>query len=245
MKLNTFIAHAGFCSRRKAADLVKTGIVRVNGIVFQDPSYNVKETDTIVVEGKKLQAQKKIYLILNKPKGYVTTVSDEAGRATVIDLIADYCKERLYPIGRLDKDTTGLLLLTNDGTLAHQLAHPRYKILKVYQVHLNADLSDESIATIKKGVYLEDGKVIVDELMFCSPHSKTAIRIIIHGGKKRIIRRLFERLGYEVKSLDRVSYAGLSLHGLGRGHWRSLTKTEVARLYKLVENNKKDIRRRK
>jgi 23S rRNA pseudouridine2605 synthase len=238
MKLNAFVAHTGLCSRRKAVDLVKGGSVSVNGSVQRDPSYEVQESDSIKVFGKKVIVEPKIYIMLNKPKGYVTTTSDELGRQTVLDLIKQSVKERLYPIGRLDKDTTGLLLLTNDGSLAHTMAHPKFGISKIYQVTLDHDLTEEAIKKITRGVYLEDGKVQVDSLSFCSPKSRHIFRIVLHSGKNRVIRRLFRALGYTVKSLDRVSYAGLSLKGLARGQWRYLSKAEVLHLAKNVSTNK-------
>lgn len=238
MKLNSYVAHAGICSRRKAADLIKEGAVAVNGHVVLDPSYDVKDEDKVSVQGKRIKAEQKIYIMLNKPKGYVTTASDELGRQTVLDLLADSVKERLYPVGRLDRDTTGLLFLTNDGELAHKLAHPRYEISKSYQVTLDKDLTEESLNRIKRGVYLFDGKVQIDELSFCSPRTRVAFRVVLHSGKKRIIRRLFEALGYTVKILERVVYAGIPLKGLAKGQWRYLTKTEVQHLQDAVQAKK-------
>ncbi len=237
MKLNAYVAHAGICSRRKAADLIKSGSVAVNRKVLVDPSYDVSHEDNVTVFGRSIKVEQKIYIMLNKPKGYVTTASDELGRNTVLDLLGESVKERLYPVGRLDRDTTGLLLLTNDGDLAFKLAHPRYQVSKSYQITLEKDLTDESIARIKRGVYLEDGKVQIDELSFCSPRSRLAFRVVLHSGKKRIIRRLFEALGYTVKVLDRVTYAGLPLKGLARGQWRYLSKTEVQQLEKIVSKS--------
>lgn len=237
MKLNAYVAHAGICSRRKAADLIKSGSVAVNRKVLVDPSYDVGHEDNVTVFGRSIKVEQKIYIMLNKPKGYVTTASDELGRNTVLDLLGESVKERLYPVGRLDRDTTGLLLLTNDGDLAFKLAHPRYQVSKSYQITLEKDLTDESIARIKRGVYLEDGKVQIDELSFCSPRSRLAFRVVLHSGKKRIIRRLFEALGYTVKVLDRVTYAGLPLKGLARGQWRYLSKTEVQQLEKIVSKS--------
>ena len=238
MKLNAYIAHAGVCSRRKAADLIKEGSVNVNSKALIDPSYDVKTEDKVTVFGRPVKVEQKIYIMLNKPKGYVTTASDELGRNTVIDLLGGSVKERLYPIGRLDRDTIGLLLLTNDGDLAHKLAHPRYEVSKTYQVTLEKDLTDESIGRIKRGVYLEDGKVQVDELSFCSPRSRVAFRVVLHSGKKRVIRRLFEALGYNVKILERVVYAGMPLKGLAKGQWRYLTKAEVQHLQNMVKITK-------
>lgn len=235
MKLNAYIAHAGICSRRKAVDLIKDGAVAVNNKVLLDPSYDVLADDKVSVAGRFIKAEQKIYIMLNKPKGYVTTASDELGRSTVIDLLGSAVKERLYPVGRLDKDTTGLLFLTNDGDLAHKLAHPRYEVTKTYQVTLDKDLTDESIGRIKRGVYLEDGKVRIDALSFCSPKTRKAFRIVLHSGKKRIIRRLFFAIGYTVEVLERVMYADIPLKGLAKGQWRYLTKTEVQHLQNAVQ----------
>lgn len=235
MKLNAYIAHAGICSRRKAVALVMSGVVTVNNFVVDDPAYDVRPQDHVAVNKKPIKVEEKIYILLNKPKGVVTTAADERGRATVIDLISSSIKERVYPIGRLDKDTTGLLLLTNDGELAQLLAHPRYEVAKTYQVTLSRDISDTDVDRIKKGVYLEDGKVKADAISFCAPGYRRAVRIVIHSGKKRIVRRLFEQLGYRVKTLHRVAYAGLTLKGLAAGSWRHLTSRE---LEKLVKENK-------
>ena len=231
MKLNAFIAAAGVCSRRKAAQLIKEGVVTLNGTIFLDPAYNVLETDAIVVAGRRIRKEEKIYIVLNKPKGCITTVCDERNRQTVMDLITGI-KERLYPVGRLDRATTGVLILTNDGQLAQKLAHPRHGIAKMYHVVLNEPLTQKAIDLIKKGVYLEDGKVVIDELSFCDPTSTQYVRIVIHSGKNRVIRRLFEFLGYKVKDLDRVGYGDITHKGLTRGAYRPLTKREVDALTK-------------
>ena len=238
MKLNTFVAHAGVCSRRKAVDYIKEGSVAVNGKVLLDPSYNVKPENKVEFLGRQIKVEQKIYIILNKPKGYVTTASDEFGRNTVLDLLGKSVKERLYPVGRLDRDTTGLLILMNDGELAHKLAHPRYEVSKTYQVTLDKDLTDQSIERIKRGIYLEDGKAQIDALSFCSPKTRQAFRVVLHSGKKRVIRRLFQALGYNVKLLDRVIYAGIPLKGLAKGQWRYLSKTEVQHLQNIVRATK-------
>lgn len=229
MKLNAFIAHAGICSRRKAADLVKEGSVKVNGVVVRDPSYDVQEGDHIKVKGRMLKAEKKVYIMLNKPAGYVATVADERGRPTVLDLIGKKVRERVFPVGRLDRGTTGLLLLTNDGDFAYKLTHPRFKVAKTYRVTLDKDLAEKDVMRIKKGVYLPDGKVMVDAVSVL-PRTNRVVRIVLHSGKKRVVRRLFEKLGYTVKSLDRIAYAGLTLRDLPRGRWRMLSSQEVKRL---------------
>jgi 23S rRNA pseudouridine2605 synthase len=239
MKLNAYISRAGVCSRRKAVDLVKRGEVRVNNAIVTDPSYEVRSQDLVAVDKQPIKVETNlVYIMLNKPKGVVTTAEDELGRKTVLDLLGDKVPERVYPVGRLDRDTTGLLLLTNDGDLAHKLAHPSYEVSKTYQVVLDKDLQDKDLARIQKGVYLEDGRVRVDALSFCSPKTRVAMRVVLHSGKKRVIRRLFERLGYEIKSLDRVVYAGLTLQKLSINTWRELTKKEVAHLQSIVAKKK-------
>ncbi len=231
MKLNAYIAHAGICSRRKAVALVMSGVVTVNNFVVTDPAHEVRPQDLVAVSKKPVKVEEKVYIMLNKPKGVVTTAADERGRETVIDLLGPSIKERVYPIGRLDKDTTGLLILTNDGALAQLLAHPRYEVSKTYQITISTDIADADIERIKKGVYLEDGRAKVDAVSFCAPGFRRALRIVIHSGKKRVIRRLFESLGYQVKSLHRIAYAGLTLKGLAAGSWRHLIKQEIGKLF--------------
>lgn len=230
MKLNAYIAHAGVCSRRKAVDLIKQGSVSVNGKEHRDPSYEVQDTDKIIVLGRRIKAESFVYILLNKPKGYVTTVQDERGRKTVLDLICKDVKERVYPVGRLDRDSTGALVLTNDGTLTHALAHPKYEVAKTYHVTVNKDIDDKTIELIKKGVYLEDGRVTVDAISFCSPTYKKTVRVVLHSGKNRVIRRMFQALGFWVDKLDRVGYGSLTLRGLPRGGWRYLTGSEIEKL---------------
>lgn len=230
MKLNAYIAHAGVCSRRKAAELVKQGSVTVNSKELRDPSYEVQEQDKVKVLGRAIKAERFVYILLNKPKGYVTSASDERGRKIVLDLLGKEVKERVYPIGRLDRDSTGALLLTNDGSLSHALAHPRYKVSKTYHVSVNKDIDDKTIEIIKKGVLLEDGRVKVDAISFCSATYRKTVRIVLHSGKNRVIRRMFQALGYWVDKLDRVAYGGLTLRGLPRGGWRYLTGQEIEKL---------------
>lgn len=233
MKLNHYIAQSGLTSRRKAAELVKSGRVKVNGNVIKEPGYDVKEGDQIVVNGRYVRPViKKVYIVLNKPAGCVTTVSDEKGRKTVIDLLGKRIKERVYPIGRLDFNTTGLLLMTNDGDLAHKLAHPSSRIKKIYHVVLNRPIPESVLDRIKRGIKLADGVVHVDYVSYWSDKLKNHIKITLHSGKYRIIKRLFNYLGYTVASLDRVGYASLTKKGLPRGAWRSLTKKEVEMLTK-------------
>ena len=230
MRLNKFIAHCGICSRRDAAELVKNGEVKLNGEVFFNPAYEVQAKDTIEYKGKKLRPEiQKIYLLLNKPKNVVTTASDDKGRKTVMDLIQPRYMERLYPVGRLDRNTTGLLLLTNDGDLAQKLSHPSYNVKKIYHVVLDKNLTDLDFEKIIQGVLLEDGKAQVDSLDFVEGNRKE-IGITIHLGKNRIVRRIFEHLGYEVIKLDRVYYAGLTKKNIPRGEFRELTEKEIIML---------------
>lgn len=230
MQLNKYLAHAGITSRRKAVDLIKMGHVSVNGITIKNPSFRVSEDDEVRIDDKIIKYEKKIYILLNKPRGYVTTVSDEAGRPTVIDLIKSKIKERLYPVGRLDQDTTGLLVLTNDGMLAHRLAHPRYEVEKKYYAVLDRPLNVEDSAKIKEGVYLRDGIVRIDKLGFVPHKHRNHLFVTLHSGKNRVIRRLFQALSYSVVKLDRISYAGLTKQGLRVGAWRFLTSKEVSYL---------------
>lgn len=231
MRLNAYIAAAGLCSRRKAVELIKASQITVNGTVLEDPSYIVQPNDDVRVNDRRLKVRDShVYIMLNKPKGYVTTVADERGRKTVLDLLGKIPVERIYPIGRLDRETTGLLLLTNDGELAHALMHPRSGILKTYCVTLAKDLEDMHIAAIKKGVYLVDGRVYVDEIQLPDRKNRRVVLVTLHSGKKRVIRRLFFSLGYGVQALERVSYAGLTIRGLNRGEWRYLASDEVKSL---------------
>ncbi|MFZ5954030.1 MAG: pseudouridine synthase [Candidatus Dependentiae bacterium] len=233
--LNKFLAHAGVASRRKTVEIIKKNLVKVNGKVINDPSYKVHENDQITIDGDLITIEEKKYLLLNKPTKIISTVSDEKGRATVVDVIGDYAKElRLYPVGRLDYETTGLLLLTNDGQLAHQLAHPRFEIKKIYHVTLDKPVQLKHLELIKKGVMLEDGKVVVDNITHVSGKPMNHVHITLHSGKYRIVRRLFEALGFVVHKLDRINYAGLTKRGLPIGAWRNLRKEEVKKLYLLA-----------
>jgi 23S rRNA pseudouridine2605 synthase len=238
MKLNAYISHAGICSRRKAAELVKQGAVTVNGQEQRDPSYDVQEHDKIIALGRCVKIEKFVYILLNKPKGYVTTVQDEQGRKTVLDLLGKEIKERIYPVGRLDRESTGALLLTNDGALAYALSHPRYEVAKTYHVTVNKGIEDKTVELIKKGVCLEDGRVKIDAISFCSTTYRQTVRIVLHNGKNRVIRRMFEALGFWVDKLDRVAYGGLTLRGLPRGGWRYLTGAEVLKLQSCLKDTK-------
>jgi len=228
--LNKFIAQAGITSRRKAVALIEQGLVMVNDKVIKEPGYRVKHDDMIKVRGQEVQAQNHVYILLNKPNNYITTVDDERGRKTVLDLLGDVVTERVYPVGRLDRATTGLLLLTNDGALAQKLAHPKYEVQKTYHVTLDKSLDTTDIKKIRAGVVLEDGKAFVDSLTFMPGKSKKVIQLSLHSGKNRIIRRIFEHLGYKVIKLDRTMYAGLTKRHLPIGSWRFLTAIEIRTL---------------
>lgn len=231
MRLNKYIAHAGVCSRRKAAELVKAGLIKVNGETETNPAIEIKPTDQIEYQGKILRVQhKKIYLLLNKPKNVITTMEDDRGRKTVWDVVQSKVKTKIYPIGRLDRNTTGLLLMTNDGELAHKLSHPSSKVKKIYQVVLDRPLSEEDINKIATGVKLEDGVAHVDVVSYIQELPQTHIGIELHSGKNRIIRRIFEHLNYQVVKLDRVYYSGLTKKDLPRGWSRFLKKREIIML---------------
>lgn len=233
IRLNKYISNSGISSRREADELITQGLISVNGEVITELGYKVKQGDVVKYEGKTLKREKLVYILLNKPKDYITTMDDPQERRTVMDLIAGACEERVYPVGRLDRNTTGLLLLTNDGELADTLTHPSSQIGKVYEVELDRPLEKSDYDTIVAGkVRLFDGLVQVDEIAFLEKGKKN-IGIEIHEGRNRIVRRLFEQLGYEVVKLDRTSYAGLTKLDLPRGRWRMLTRNEVSQLKNL------------
>lgn len=228
MPLNKFIAHAGVCSRRDAAELVKAGKVIVNGEKILEPGHKVSDKDDIKVNGKKLFIRRNlVYILINKPKDYITTTEDPQGRKTVLDIIRNATEERVYPIGRLDRNTTGVLLLTNDGELAQKLSHPSYEIKKIYEVKLDKPLLKKDFDTILNGLTLEDGFISPDSLAYADPKDKSVIGIEIHSGRNRIVRRIFEHMGYDVRNLDRVMYANLTKKNVDRGKWRFLTDKEV------------------
>ena len=231
IRVNRFIAMCGICSRRKADLLIENGRVKINGNTISALGTKVSDKDVVEVDGKKISIEKKRYILLNKPKGYITTMSDERGRKTVLSLIQDSYKERLVPVGRLDRNTTGLLLFTNDGLLAKKLMHPKYQIKKIYNVELNRDLCKQDFDAIMNNLTLSDGVVIVDSLEYCGSNNK--LRIEIHIGRNRIIRRIFEHLGYNVEKLDRVEYACLSKKNLLLGKWRVLTNFELKELSRI------------
>jgi len=229
IRLNKYIANSGVGSRREADELIKMGLISVNGTVITEMGHKVKPTDEIRYEDKLLKAEKLVYLLLNKPKGFITTTVDPQERNTVMNLVANACKERVYPVGRLDRNTTGLLLLTNDGDLADKLTHPSYQAKKIYKVELDKPLTKNDFEKIKAGVHLEEGKAIVDEIANVSDDNMT-IGIEIHIGWNRVVRRIFESLDYQVVRLDRVVYAGLDKKDLPRGEWRFLKPEEIVRL---------------
>lgn len=231
MRLNKYVAHCGICSRRQAAELVKGGKIILNDAVEINPAYQIQESDVVQYEGKIIQPEQRVvYILLNKPKGFVTTLSDEKGRKTVIDLVRNKASERIFPVGRLDLATTGLLLITNDGDLAKKLTHPSHGVQKVYHVILDKPVESEHIEAIRNGLKLEDGVAIVDGIDYIKGAGKEEIGIKIHIGKNRIVRRLFEHFGYTVRSLDRTWYAGLTKKDLGRGRSRFLREKEVIML---------------
>jgi 23S rRNA pseudouridine2605 synthase len=229
MRLNKYISNAGLCSRRDADKMIEEGLIKVNGKVITELGYKIKPTDIVQHSNNTLKKERPVYVLLNKPKDFITTTDDPGERKTVMDLVANACKERIYPVGRLDRNTSGLLLLTNDGELAAKLTHPSNEIKKVYQADLDKPLEKEDFEKILNGLELEDGPVKVDDLAIVSP-DRTCIGLEIHEGRNRIVRRLFEHLGYDVVKLDRVVYAGLTKKDLPRGNWRHLSEKEVVQL---------------
>ncbi len=230
IRLNKYIANSGICSRRDADELIKDNLVTVNGKPVNEMGFKVKSSDTIKIKDKLIKFEKNVYILLNKPKGVLTTVSDDRGRKTVISILNNKVKERIYPVGRLDKDSTGILLLTNDGDLTKKLTHPKYNKKKVYHVFLDKDLTKEDLEKLSRGAELEDGFMKFDSLAFPDPKSKKDIGVEIHSGKNRIIRRMFAHFGYTVVKLDRVYFAGLTKKDLKRGRWRYLSEREVSNL---------------
>ena len=237
MPLNKFIAHAGICSRRDAAELVKAGKVIVNGEKVIEPGHKVTDKDEVKVNGKKITIRRNlVYILLNKPKDYITTTDDPQGRKTVLDIIRQATPERVYPIGRLDRNTTGVLLLTNDGELAQKLSHPSYEVRKIYEVKLDKSLAKKDMETIMQGITLEDGFIAPDAIAYADSSDKSVIGIEIHSGRNRIVRRIFEHMGYDVRNLDRVMYANLTKKNVDRGKWRFLSEKEV-RLLKFLNTS--------
>lgn len=239
MPLNKYLAHCGVCSRRDAVSLVTAGKIKVNGTVATEPGYKVKTGDEVFYNGKKLFVTKNlVYILLNKPKDYITTTDDPQGRKTVLQLIKAATTERVYPIGRLDRNTSGVLLLTNDGDLTQKLSHPSYEIKKIYEVKLDKPLAKADFEKILNGLTLEDGEIKIDSLAYADARDKSIIGIELHSGRNRIVRRIFEHLGYDVKGLDRVMYANLTKKNVERSKWRYLSEKEI-RLLKYMNASKK------
>ncbi|MHA7110982.1 pseudouridine synthase [Sunxiuqinia elliptica] len=227
IRLNKFIANAGICSRRDADQLIEKGDIKVNGEVVTSLGHKVTTKDEVTYKGKVISAERKVYVLLNKPKGFVTTMDDPHAEKKVISLVKHACQERIYPVGRLDKDTTGLLLFTNDGELAAKLTHPSYEKKKIYHVFLDKDFTREDMEQVKQGLELEDGFIAADAISYVIADDKRQVGIEIHSGKNRIVRRIFAHLGYRVIRLDRVMFAGLTKKNVPRGKWRFLTDKEV------------------
>ncbi|NCW11738.1 MAG: rRNA pseudouridine synthase [Chitinophagia bacterium] len=237
MPLNKYIAHAGISGRREAAEMVKSGHVTVNGDTILEPGYKVQYKDVVRLKGKVLQLQvTPVYILLNKPKDYICTANDPEGRKTVLDIIKNATTQRMFPVGRLDRNTTGVLLLTNDGDLAQKLTHPSYEIKKIYEVTLDKPVTKADMEAIAAGVQLEDGFIAADAVSYLSNTSKNVIGIEIHSGRNRIVRRIFEHLGYDVRHLDRVMFANMTKKNVDRGKWRFLSEKEV-RLLKFMNKS--------
>ena len=227
IRLNRFIASAGICSRREADNYIKAGVVKVNGKVVNELGTKILPTDKVTFNDQKLKSQNFVYVLLNKPKDYITTLDDPHAKKKITDLVKECCRERIYPVGRLDRYTTGVLLLTNDGDLTKKLTHPKYKRRKIYEVTLDKKVTRADLDKILKGIELDDGIVNADEVAYVDKENKKVIGIELHSGKNRIVRRIFEHLGYKVNKLDRVYFAGLTKKGLARGKWRFLTEKEI------------------
>jgi len=228
IRLNKYLSNAGICSRREADVLIATGVVSVNDVIVTELGFKIAPTDVVKYDGGTIKSEKKQYVLLNKPKGFITTMDDPLGRKTVMSLVVKACKERVYPVGRLDRETTGLLLFTNDGDMAKKLTHPQTKTTKLYDVELNKGFNGEDMEKLLKGVSLDDGTSRFDKVEFIKGGTTRELGVEIHSGKNRIVRRTFEALGYEVLKLDRVKFAGLSKKDLPRGNYRHLTEKEVA-----------------
>ncbi len=234
IRLNKYLSNAGYCSRRKADDLIISGVVSVNGNIIRELGTKISPKDKVSIKGKPIVSEKKVYVLLNKPKDFITTTTDTHDRKTVMDLIGNKIRERIYPVGRLDRNTTGLLLLTNDGDIARKLTHPSFEVKKVYQVTLDKALDQETFKQIEKGTILEDGFIKPDAIAYANP-AKTMeeIGVEIHSGKNRIVRRIFEHYGYKVKKLDRTAFGFLSKKDLPRGRWRYLDAKEISFLKRM------------
>lgn len=230
VRLNKYLANSGICSRRDADKYIEAGVVTVNGEVVTELGTKVLRSDVVLFHDNAVKMEKKVYVLLNKPKGYVTTNEDPQNRKTVMDLVRNACRERIYPVGRLDRNTTGVLLLTNDGELASKLTHPKYLKKKIYHVHTDQNVTAADLRQIAEGITLEDGEIRADAVEYANDTDKKQVGIEIHSGKNRIVRRIFEHLGYRVVKLDRVYFAGLTKKNVKRGDWRYLTEKEVSML---------------
>ena len=227
IRLNKYLANAGVCSRREADEFIEAGVVKVNGEIVTELGTKVKRSDTVLFHDQQVNIEKKVYVLLNKPKDYVTTSDDPQNRKTVMDLVKGVCRERIYPVGRLDRNTTGVLLLTNDGELATKLTHPQFLKKKIYHVFLDKNVTAADMRQIAEGIELEDGEIHADAIEYASETDRKQVGIEIHSGRNRIVRRIFEHLGYKVHKLDRVYFAGLTKKNVRRGDWRFLTEKEV------------------
>lgn len=234
IRLNKYISNSGVCSRREADEIISAGRVEVNGETVTTLGHKVQKNDEVKVDGKAISLTQKVYILLNKPKDYITTTNDPLQRKTVMDLIEDVDAERVYPVGRLDRNTTGILIFTNDGELAQKLMHPSGNISKIYSVELSQPIEERHFYKLQKGIKLFDGFMKPDKIALVDPNDKTKLGVQIHSGRNRIVRRMFEALGYEVVKLDRVIYADIDKQGLARGKWRNLTEKEVAKLKRMT-----------
>lgn len=230
IRLNRFIACSGLCSRREADELIRKGHITVNGKQVKDLGVKVMPDDDIRYMGKKLSPERKVYILMNKPAGYITTVADVHAEHSVIELLKDKCPERVYPVGRLDKDTTGVLLLTNDGDLTRKLTHPGYEKKKVYHVFLDKPVTKSDLSKLTEGILLDGETIVADAVAYADPDDKKQVGIELHSGQNRVIRKLFESMGYKIRKLDRVYFAGLTKKNVPRGKWRFLTQKEVIML---------------
>ncbi|WP_234047758.1 pseudouridine synthase [Chryseobacterium paridis] len=230
IRLNKYIANSGICSRREADELITQGLVEVNGKVVTEMGYQVQKSDKVIFDGQNITPEKPVYVLLNKPKGYISTTKDDKARKTVMDLVANASPYRVFPVGRLDRSTTGVILLTNDGHMTKKLTHPSFDAKKIYHVTLDKKLSGEDMKLIAEGIRLDEGVAVVDQISYIEGKPKNEIGIEIHIGWNRVIRRIFQRLGYEVEALDRVMFAGLTKKNIKRGHWRILSELEVNNL---------------
>lgn len=230
IRLNKYIASTGVCSRREADEFIRAGLISVNDKLVTELGVKISPSDKVKYNGETLREEKKVYILMNKPKDYITTVEDPHAKRTVLELLKGACKERIYPVGRLDRNTTGVLLLTNDGELTKRLTHPRFEKLKIYHVYLNKNLRHSDMEKVATGITLDDGFIKADSVSFVDPDDKKQIGIEIHSGRNHIVRRIFESLGYEVVKLDRVYFAGLTKKNLHRGEWRFLTEKEITML---------------